>query len=573
MPVFTIQSPDGRKIKIEAVDEATAIRGAQEYAGQSKPKRSLMQDVTGAMSQFNAFLPGGDELAAAGNTAVDVVRGKTPLSGVVEGFKGSMAKQRGFEADIQQARPKTAALSRGMGMAAGALVPAGQTANAFSQGSRLANAGRGAVTAGLTAAGYAAADRGTVRERIGAASRASVDPLTLGLGAAGGAIAPAARKPQPVKARTDADVLREIGVSTSAPQRAGGLAKNAEDLAMRAPILGPSISGARGREVDQLNRGIALKALEPIGAKLPKEIKPGFEMVEYVDDALGSVYDDAARMVPRVTLDDDLVNDFARIGERRVDLAEGEAALFDRVVKDRLTRLQSGEASGAMVKQIHSELGGLQAEAARKGNSTLAGMLGDTRRAMMGLIERANPQAGAMIRQADQGWSVYSIMNDAAAQATNRGGVFLPGQLNQQVRSAGKRMGSNMAGKGKAPLQEIATAATRMIPDQFGNPGTANALGLGGMGVGLMTEPVSTVTVAAGLGAASTPYLMMGRKVLEELPPNAGAAQLRQADQQLAQLAAKDPAVAALRREISVRLSRAAGAAGGQNAFAPGARP
>ena len=32
MAVFTLQSPDGRKIKIEAADEATAIRGAQEWA-------------------------------------------------------------------------------------------------------------------------------------------------------------------------------------------------------------------------------------------------------------------------------------------------------------------------------------------------------------------------------------------------------------------------------------------------------------------------------------------------------------------------------------------------------------
>lgn len=32
MSVFTIQAPDGRKIKIEAGDEATAMRGAQEWA-------------------------------------------------------------------------------------------------------------------------------------------------------------------------------------------------------------------------------------------------------------------------------------------------------------------------------------------------------------------------------------------------------------------------------------------------------------------------------------------------------------------------------------------------------------
>jgi hypothetical protein len=40
MAVFTIQSPDGRRIKIEAADEATAIRGAQEWAAANPPQAS-----------------------------------------------------------------------------------------------------------------------------------------------------------------------------------------------------------------------------------------------------------------------------------------------------------------------------------------------------------------------------------------------------------------------------------------------------------------------------------------------------------------------------------------------------
>lgn len=39
MAVFTIQAPDGRKIKIQAADEATALRGAQEWAA-ANPKQA-----------------------------------------------------------------------------------------------------------------------------------------------------------------------------------------------------------------------------------------------------------------------------------------------------------------------------------------------------------------------------------------------------------------------------------------------------------------------------------------------------------------------------------------------------
>jgi hypothetical protein len=244
-----------------------------------------------------------------------------------------------------------------------------------------------------------------------------------------------------------------------------------------------------------------------------------------------------------------------------VDLPDSEASQFVKSLNDRLGRLSSGQASGEMVKTIHGELGKLQAEAARQGKSTLSEMFGDTRRAVLGLIERANPQAGELIRSADEGWSVYSMMNDAAAAATANGGKFTPGQFNTQVRRAAKGMGSNMAGKGMGPLQDLATAAAEIIPDTYGNPGTANAIGLGAGGIGLLTAPGQTMTAGAALTAAATPYFLAGRKVLESLPPQASLSQLQQAQKQLAQLAAMDPRVADLQREVAARLSSAVGVA------------
>lgn len=577
-------SPEQKAAFEEARRRGLVKRGA---------KRSLVDDVTGFMATVNSRIPLADEFAGAAQTASNLMTGRIGVGDIPEDFSRSMGRQRGYEADLEAARPRVAALARGTGDAALAAVPTAPVAATFASGAKLANIGRGAVTAGMTGAGIAATDRGTLEERAQAASAAARNPLLLAAGAGAGALAPAASRvrdevaaasrtgaglmtgrvplseagddfarnvtaAQAPKPRTDAAILREIGVETSAPQRAGGMVKQAEDLAMRAPILGGAIRGARGREVEQFNRGIGLKALESVGKPIPKEIKPGFEMVEYVDDALGQVYDDAARLVPEVRLDRELQDEFTRISARTVDLADSEAAQFARIIDDRTQRLQNG-ASGEMVKKIHSELGDLQREHMRKGNETLASMIGETRRAIMGLIERANPQAGEMIRRADEGWTIYSMMNDAAAQASNRGGVFLPGQYNAQVRSAGRRLGSNMAGKGRAPTQEIATAAASMIPDSYGNPGTADALGMGALGVHALHDPVSGAGIATGLMTAATPYWLMGRKVLEELPPNATRSQLVAADAELARLAAADPAVAALRREVAARLSVAAG--------------
>lgn len=526
-----------------------------------RKKRGVVQDITGVMATINANIPGFDEVAAAGNTAVnaakDGVRG-IQGPGLVDRFKGELGRQRGFEADLAGARPKVAALARGTGMAGGALAPAGASFNALSKAPRIINAGRGALAAATTAGAYAAADRGTVSERGQAATKAALDPLTLMLGAAGGALAPATKAAPKASPQ---QVLKDAGVFLTPGQQVGGLAKNVEDLGLRAPILGPAIHGARERANTSLNRSIALSALEPIGKKLPKSVKPGWDTIRYVDDEIGKVYDEAADLVPFVTEDAELAQDLAQIAKRKVDLPESFAGTFDNIIEDRLARLRNG-VTGRGLKDIHEELGILQRQYAGKGGEqgVLGGMIGDARRAIIGTLGRADPKAAELVDQADDAWAVYSLMNDAAANTKT--GQFTPGQFMTQVRSAGKKYSRRGVGKGEALMQDIASAASDVMPDQFGNPGTANALGLGGGAVGLMTEPATTLAAGAGLTAAATPYFAMGRRIIESLPEKATAAQLGAAMDDLSLLASSDPAVEALRRQVAARLAAAGGVVG-----------
>lgn len=561
---------------------------APKPTAKAKPSNSLLDYASGMMANVNRGSGIGDELAAGFNTATNVLSGKVQgqglmgsLNAIGDDYKNSLAHQRQIEDTFTQEHPHVAALSRGTGMAGTMAVPGGSAAQTFAQGGRVANALRGATTAGLTGAAYAAADRGTVDERLKAATDTAKSPLALGLGAAFGAASGGARPtnalaPKVAAKPSDGQILADIGVSTSIPQRMGRTAKALEDLTKRFPILGQAVSSYTDRQIGQLNRGVALTALEPVGLSLPKDIKPGFEMVEHVDDALGSIYSQAADMVPAVPHEaiQALQGDLLQIGARKADLAETTAAQFDKIIENRLTRLAApGAATGALVKKIHGELGALQAEAARKGETTLSGMLADSRQALMSVIAKSNPEAAALIKKADKGWQIYSIMNDAAAAANNRGGIFLPGQLNSQVRSAGRGMGSNMTGKGKAPLQDIATAASRTLPDSYGNPGTANALLLGSGGVGLATAPVQTIATGAALAAAATPYLLAGRKIIETLPNSATRRELERAAADLARLAANDPKVADLQRIVAARLGRSAGMAGANAEPSRGRQP
>jgi len=317
-------------------------------------------------------------------------------------------------------------------------------------------------------------------------------------------------------------VLKSYGVFVTPGAQIGGLAKNAEDLAQRFPILGPAIAGSRERSAQSLQRAVALNALAPVGKRVPKTIKPGYDMVRHVDDELGAVYDEAFDMVGQVAPDAQLATDLTDIAARKVDLPESMGATFTNIINDRLARLSKPGLEGRDVKEIGSKLSNLAAEYRAKGETTMADMLGDTRQALGGLIARNNPQAAALISKADEGWGIYKIMNKAAASADARGGVPTPGQLTTAVRQSAKRQGVNMAGKGEGRMQDLSSAAQQIIPDAFGNPGTANAVGFGAGLTGMFYDPASTTLAAGGLGAASVPYWMMGRKVLEELPANAG---------------------------------------------------
>lgn len=158
-----------------------------------KPKRTIVDDVTGAMANFNAGLGIGDEIVAGVKTAGDVVTGKAKLRDVPNAFGAHMGEQRQAEDSFTGAHRNVANLAKGVGMIAPAIVPGASEANAFASGSRIANMARGAVSAATGAAGYAAADRGTFGERLGAASDAATNPAVLALGAAGGAFAARAK--------------------------------------------------------------------------------------------------------------------------------------------------------------------------------------------------------------------------------------------------------------------------------------------------------------------------------------------------------------------------------------------
>lgn len=534
------------------------------------PKATLLDKATGFMANVNRGLVVGDELAA-GIKALPKAVGALASgdgSGALGAFRDGMADQRGVEDTFQASNPRMAALGRGVGNAATLAAPGGPVTGVLANASRAGNVVRGATAAGLTGAGSAALDRGTLAERGKLASETARNPAVLAAGALGGALAPAARRPTATRAVTPANTLRDAGVQLTPGQRMGGLAKSTEDLAQRAPILGPAIRGARQRGGESLVRAVGNRSLAPLGETVPAEIATGRDLVGYVADRLGREYDEAAAMVPQVTLDAPFQERLTQITREAGELGPQAAQQLQTIIDNRIAPLLARpNISGAEVREVQSQIQrlGAIADASDDGaQRAVGGMLDGLGDELGGLIGRANPEAAERIARAGEGWSNYVRLRRASANSKN--GIPTPGQLTTAVRTSDRSVGKGRVARGDAVLQDLTDAASEVMPDAFGNPGTADAVGLGALGTLAITNPVKGLATAGVLGAAATPYMLMARRVADQVPRDATQRQLQEAARTLRDLAQRDPNVANLYREVSARLSRVAGVSGGTSA-------
>jgi hypothetical protein len=204
---------------------------------------------------------------------------------------------------------------------------------------------------------------------------------------------------------TAVQVLKNAGVKLTPGQQLGGIAKNVEDLGMRAPILGPAISGARQRGNVSLNRAVANDALSDIGETVPANVATGHDSTAFVAERLGKVYDRAADMVPSVAPDAEFNVGLNEIDKHVGELPTDVGAQYRTILQNRLfSRLGNGPVTGAQLRQIQSEIGTIAAERAASGDGAqqaLGHMLEGVSDNLKGLLGRANPEAGALIQQAN----------------------------------------------------------------------------------------------------------------------------------------------------------------------------
>lgn len=326
-------------------------------------------------------------------------------------------------------------------------------------------------------------------------------------GALGGATAAAgnalARMISP-KASTNPQVqtLLDEGVTPTPGQIMGGTARTVEDKAMSVPILGDAIRSARNRGTEELNKAALNRAVAPLGRTVNST---GREGMRQVNDIISQAYDD---IMPRLTFraDGQFARELGGLQQMAATMPPAQAQQFENIVRSqvgsRLTR--QGVATGANFKDIESEIGRLAQSylsSSAAGERQLGTALVELQNSLRGALQRSSPQAAQELGRINQAYAVMTRLQTASGGAGAIDGVFTPAQLSAAVRAGDRSMRKGAFARGNALMQDLGDAAKNVMQGTVPNSGTADRLLLSG-GAALVSP-----TAAAGLGAASLPYM------------------------------------------------------------------
>ena len=313
---------DWDAVSTPAQDWDAVSKPAQPQRARAKPKRGPVDYVTGLAANFNRGAGIGDEIAAAGGVVAGLATGRHRFGAdkpgnwfannaqmLKDAYDVEMGGVRKSEDDFARTNPNAAALARGTGMAATVAVPAGGSTNLFNQAVRVptvafsrggvalgskavpqvvANAARGTGLAATQAGIYAGVDRGTVAERGEAMGDAMTNPLTLALGAGGGALATTrAGKVQPAPAYPTVAQLEQTKRDLYTQANASGFKFSDPDMQtlsakVTAEFQKRAGSGPEGK--------LALPVANSLRARLEEMSKSGNVTLEQLDGLRADAY-------------------------------------------------------------------------------------------------------------------------------------------------------------------------------------------------------------------------------------------------------------------------------------------
>ncbi|MET1083771.1 MAG: hypothetical protein ABWY12_12100 [Burkholderiales bacterium] len=322
--------------------------------------------------------------------------------------------------------------------------------------------------------------------------------------------------------------LRDNGVRTTVGQSLGPTASRLEEKLVSVPVLGDLIRNGRQRALGDFNTGVMNDALGRVGGAIPDGVEGTAAMAhgqQVFDDAYS-----AARAQMQLIPDAQMATDLTDLSQRVASgqLSEASANRLGTIYQAEVMRRlgPNGSVSGDAYKTISSRLAALQ-RSTRQTDPELSGALGE----MQGIIDQtarrsSPPEAAAAMDAADEGYALWTRVENAARMRGGDTAAFTPSQLDAAVQRGDGSVRSRSYLRGDALGQEWATAGKDILRDAVPNSGTADrgiaAALVGGVGV-LNPKTLIPAGVLAGAYAPGVRDVLSG-VIAAERGPGAMAA-------------------------------------------------
>jgi hypothetical protein len=335
--------------------------------------------------------------------------------------------------------------------------------------------------------------------------------------------------------------LLNSGVRLTPGQMLGGAWQRIEQGATSLPFVGDLIKNSLGRANQDLNTVVINRALQPIGATVPKGAT-GNAAIDAAHTAVGDAYDKVIDNIGAAPVDGQLVSSLQSLQSLTQNLPKDMGDQFSRVLQNEIfSRISAGTPSGVGVpatitgeglKVAESNLGKLARGYMRDPDvdkQTMGTAVAEAQNTIRDWLGRVSPQNAAQLQSINSSYAQLMRPTRAAGYVGAPGGVFNPEQLYSAVKA--EASSPTQFSRGNALMQPLAKTAKDVMGSKVPDSGTpfrsAAMLGAAGLlGHGTMAGP-AIAPAAVGMGLASLPYTRLGNWAARGLI--AGAPQTRAA--------------------------------------------
>lgn len=287
------------------------------------------------------------------------------------------------------------------------------------------------------------------------------------------------------------------------------------------PNFTQMVTGAAGRTAESFQRATANEVLQPIttaiGQAIPRTVKVGHDLINYVGDKLDDAYN---RVLPKVTFraaepDPNTGATFTSgLKSLAEDVPEAHKNDFTRLVKRQFeNRLdEAGNMDGDAYKRTNGEISRLvrrySGSGATADNKEYAEVLRNLQANMRDTLQLHNPTEAPALQKIDQAWARYVRMQEASGRRVDSNGEFMPNDL---LMASRKGAGNRAFSQGDLLMQKFGEAGNELLSGRQPNVqkhiseliGSGVGAGAGSMIGGTMGAGTMGAVIGAGVGKAA----------------------------------------------------------------------